>query len=107
MPTRPRRRLIELEGGPFPGETFRSAPLAGQSPGGDPTAGATEVQPQPFNMVKVFSATKSRDREKLGDRINDWLAANPTVQIVRTSVTQSSDAGFHCLTFVFFCAALS
>jgi hypothetical protein len=102
MPTPPRRRLVELDADTFPSTSF-----AGQSPGGDLTAGASEVEAQQINLVKVFSATKSRDREKLGDRVNDWLAANPTVQIVRTSVTQSSDAGFHCLTFVLFCAALS
>jgi hypothetical protein len=97
MPTPPRRRLVDLDAGTFP-----SPPFAGQSPGGDPTAGASQMPVQPINLVKVFSATKSRDREKLGDRVSDWLAANPTVQIVRTSVTQSSDAGFHCLTFVLF-----
>ena len=101
MPTPPRRRLVELDAGTFP-----SSPFAGQSPGGDQTAEGGDVQAQ-INLVKVFSATKSRDREKLGDRVNDWMAANPTVQIVRTSVTQSSDAGFHCLTFVLFCFALT
>ena len=58
-----------------------------------------------INLVKVFSATKSRDRESLGDRVSAWIAANPTVEVLRTSVTQSSDAGFHCLSFVLFCAA--
>ena len=60
-----------------------------------------------INLVKVFSATKSRDREKLGDRVSDWIAANPTVEVLRTSVIQSSDAAFHCLTFVLFCAAMT
>jgi len=63
------------------------------------------VEAARINLVKVFSATKSRDREKLGDRVSDWLAANPTVEVLRTSVSQSSDAGFHCLSFVLFCAA--
>jgi hypothetical protein len=101
MPTPPRRRLVELDA-----DTFPSTHFAGQSPGGDQTAGASDVQAQ-INLVKVFSATKSRDRERLGDRVSDWIAANPTVQIVRSSITQSSDASFHCLTFVLFCAALS
>jgi hypothetical protein len=101
MPTPPRRRLVELDV-----ESFPSTPFAGQSPDGDRPAEGVDVQAQ-INLVKVFSATKSRDRERLGDRVNDWIAANPTVQIVRTSVTQSSDAGFHCLTFVLFCFALT
>ena len=100
MATPPRRRLVELDA-----DTFPPTPFAGQSPGGDPTAGAADVKALQINLVKVFSATKSRDREKLGDRVSDWIAANPTVEIVRTSVTQSSDAGFHCLTFVLFCFA--
>ena len=94
------RSLVEL-----PDDTFPSAPLAGQSPGDDQAAGAMPLAQ--INLVKVFSATKSKDRERLGDRVNDWIAANPTVQIVRTSVTQSSDAAFHCLTFVLFCAVAS
>jgi len=63
------------------------------------------VEAARINLVKVFSATKSRDRESLGDRVSAWLAANPTVEVLRTSVSQSSDAGFHCLSFVLFCAA--
>lgn len=63
--------------------------------------------PAGFSIVKVFSATKSKDREKLGERVTDWIAANPTLEVVRTSVTQSSDHGFHCLTLVLFCAALA
>ena len=62
--------------------------------------------PAKFSIVKVFSATKSRDRENLGARVTAWLEANPTLEVVRTSVTQSSDRGFHCLTLILFCAAL-
>jgi hypothetical protein len=80
------------EGFPFPSST-------GQSPGESP-------MPAQFSIVKVFSATKSKDREKLGDRVTAWLEANPTLEVVRTSVTQSSDHGFHCLTLILFCAAL-
>ena len=62
--------------------------------------------PAQFSIVKVFSATKSKDREKLGERVTAWLEANPTLEVVRTSVTQSSDHGFHCLTLILFCTAL-
>ncbi len=88
--------LVELEPPTWPSW---SAPSL--SPGG----AAAVVDAARINLVKVFSATKSRDREKLGDRVSDWLAANPTVEVLRTSVSQSSDAGFHCLSFVLFCAA--
>ena len=48
--------------------------------------------------VKVFTATKARDREALGDVVTQWLIQNPTVRIVEKTVTQSSDSQFHCLT---------
>jgi len=48
--------------------------------------------------VKVFTATKARDREALGDVVTRWLMANPTVRIIEKTVTQSSDSQFHCLT---------
>ena len=88
--------LVELEPPTWP--SWAAAPLL--SPGG-----AVGLEAARINLVKVFSATKSRDREKLGDRVSAWLAANPTVEVLRTSVSQSSDAGFHCLSFVLFCAA--
>ena len=81
-------------------ETFPSPASAGQSAGEDP-------MPVQFSIVKVFSATKSKDRERLGERVTSWLAANPTLEVVRTSVTQTSDRGFHCLSLVLFCVALS
>ncbi|MEQ8275712.1 MAG: hypothetical protein RMA76_34220 [Deltaproteobacteria bacterium] len=55
-----------------------------------------------FNGVKVFSATKAREREELGETITAWLAANPGVEIVDKIVTQSSDNEFHCLTITLF-----
>lgn len=88
--------LVELEPPTWP--TWSAAPSL--SPGG-----AAALDSARINLVKVFSATKSRDRESLGDRVSAWIAANPTVEVLRTSVTQSSDAGFHCLSFVLFCAA--
>ena len=32
-----------------------------------------------FNGVKVFSATKAREREDLGDNVTRWIRANPNV----------------------------
>jgi hypothetical protein len=48
--------------------------------------------------VKVFTATKAKEREGLGDRITEWLRHNPPAEIVDVKVTQSSDEEFHCLT---------
>ena len=55
-----------------------------------------------YSGVKVFSATKARERESLGERITEWLEANENVEIVDTIVTQSSDREFHCLTITLF-----
>lgn len=52
--------------------------------------------------VKVFTATKAKEREELGEQITRWLRANPRMTIVDKSVTQSSDREFHCLTITFF-----
>ncbi len=50
--------------------------------------------------IKVFSATKARDREALGDVITDWIRSHPEYQFDDKLVRQSSDAQFHCLTIV-------
>jgi hypothetical protein len=55
-----------------------------------------------FNGVKVFSATKAREREELGEVITRWLRANTGLRIVDKVVTQSSDREFHCLTITLF-----
>ena len=55
-----------------------------------------------FNGVKIFSATMAQDRDRLGDRITEWIRAHPHSQIVDTVVTQSSDEAFHCLAFSIF-----
>ncbi len=48
--------------------------------------------------VQVFTATKAREREELGDAVTRWLREHPDVEIVDKYVTQSSDKEFHCLT---------
>lgn len=55
-----------------------------------------------FTGVKVFSATKARERDEIGDLITHWLAANPNLEIVDRVVLQSSDNEFHCLTITLF-----
>jgi hypothetical protein len=55
-----------------------------------------------FTGVKVFTATKAKDREELGGAITRWLAENPRIRPVDKVVTQSSDREFHCLTVTVF-----
>ena len=55
-----------------------------------------------FTGVKVFSATMAQERDQLGEKITQWLAAHPKVQIVDKIVTQSSDEAFHCLAITLF-----
>ena len=55
-----------------------------------------------FGGVKVFSATMAQERDQLGEKITQWLKANPGVQIVDKIVTQSSDEAFHCLAITLF-----
>ena len=55
-----------------------------------------------FTGVKVFSATKAKEREELGETITRWLKANEGVELVDTVVKQSSDNEFHCLSIILF-----
>jgi hypothetical protein len=57
---------------------------------------------EPFNGVKVFSATKAADREVLGEKVTAWVRANPERRVVSASISQSSDASFHCLSIIVF-----
>lgn len=54
-----------------------------------------------FDQVKVFSATKYREREGLGDKITEWVRDHE-VEVVDTIVRQSSDREFHCLSIILF-----
>jgi hypothetical protein len=63
-------------------------------PGGLPMAS--------FTGVKVFSTTLARDRAVMGEAIGRWLSEHPEVEIVGKTVTQSSDARFHCVSIVLF-----
>ena len=55
-----------------------------------------------FDGVKVFSATKAREREELGELITKWLHDHAELTVVDHIVTQSSDNEFHCLTVTIF-----
>jgi hypothetical protein len=55
-----------------------------------------------FTGVKVFSATKAREREDLGEQVTNWIRNNPSARIIDKIVTQSSDREFHCLTITIF-----
>ena len=52
--------------------------------------------------VKVFTATKAKERESLGEAVTRWLADNPRTRVVDKIVTQSSDSAFHCLSITLF-----
>lgn len=54
-----------------------------------------------FTSVKVFSATKARDRNSLGERITEWIRLRQP-RIVNKKICQSSDREYHCLTIVLF-----
>jgi hypothetical protein len=54
-----------------------------------------------FTGVKVFSATKARDREELGELVTQWLRESGA-EVVEKTVLQSSDSEFHCLSIVIF-----
>ncbi|HPM78626.1 MAG TPA: hypothetical protein PK961_16165 [bacterium] len=57
---------------------------------------------QKFNSVKVFSATKAKEREEMGELITRWLRSNPDIEIANVEVRQSSDSEYHCLSIVIF-----
>jgi len=56
-----------------------------------------------ITLIKVFSATTARARAMLGDQVTVWLACRPSVEVVETVVTASSDRAYHCLSIVLLC----
>lgn len=62
---------------------------------------ATNVVTVEWNSVKVFSATKALDRDKLGETITAWLKEYKVTPL-ETVVAQSSDSEFHCLSITVF-----
>ena len=55
-----------------------------------------------YEGLKVFSATKAKDRAVLGERITEWLRENRDLEITDKIVRQSSDSEFHCLSITLF-----
>ncbi len=62
----------------------------------------TEPNATTFTAVKVFSATRHQDRDKLGELVTDWIRSQPNIVLVDKIVTQSSDSEFHCVTITLF-----
>lgn len=58
--------------------------------------------PKEFNGVKVFSATMVMDRERLGEKVTNWIHDNPQCEVREVIVTQSSDEAFHCIAITVF-----
>ncbi len=74
---------------------------AGFALGGDGVSGFDGSSAR-LTGVKVFSATKAKEREELGDHVTRWLRSNADLEVAERVVTQSSDNEFHCLTIVLF-----
>ncbi|HEY1088468.1 MAG TPA: hypothetical protein VGE37_12260 [Archangium sp.] len=55
-----------------------------------------------FTGVKVFSATKAKEREELSENVSRWLKSNTDLEIVDRVVRQSSDNEFHCYSLLLF-----
>jgi len=56
-----------------------------------------------FEAVKVFSATKQKERDELGETVTRWLREHlPTIELVDKVVKQSSDSEYHCLSIILF-----
>ena len=55
-----------------------------------------------YSALKVFSATKAKEREELGERITRWLRDHPEVEVTDKIVRQSYDREFHCLSITLF-----
>lgn len=56
-----------------------------------------------FTGMKVFSATKAKERDELGEKVTAWLRENhKRFEVVDKIVTQSSDREFHCLSITLF-----
>lgn len=59
-------------------------------------------KPAMFTGVKVFSATKAKERDELSENVTRWLKSNADLEIVDKVVRQSSDNEFHCYSIMIF-----
>jgi len=60
------------------------------------------MEGEALNLVKVFSTTKPKDRDSLGERVTAWLRDHPGVTILHTDIRLSSDRRYHCLSILLF-----
>lgn len=54
-----------------------------------------------FDGVKVFSATKARERSSLGELATAWIKETGH-KVVEARVKQSSDHEYHCISIILF-----
>ena len=51
-----------------------------------------------LDAIKVFSATKQKERDELGETATRWLDAHRgRIEVLDCIVRQSSDSAYHCL----------
>lgn len=83
--------------------------LVGVKAGGKPVTGSGRIRapgptlngPRWFKRVRVFASTKANERERMGERVEEWMIANSlAAEDCEIIVLQSSDAEFHCLAWV-------
>ena len=56
-----------------------------------------------FEAVKVFSATKQKERDELGETVTRWMNdRRDEIEILEKEVLQSSDSEYHCVTIMLF-----
>ena len=56
-----------------------------------------------FDGVKIFAATKQKEREELGETATRWIQERlDKIDIVDKVVTQSSDIEYHCIALTIF-----
>jgi hypothetical protein len=60
------------------------------------------MEHEALNFVKVFSTTKPKDRDGLGERVTAWLRDHPTFTVLHVDVRLSSDRRYHCLSILLF-----
>ena len=55
-----------------------------------------------ISACKVFSASKHRERETLGEVVTAWLIEHPRLEVSSYEVRQSSDRERHCYSIILF-----
>lgn len=75
----------------------RSWPPSAAEPIGGTMSGYKLVE------VKVFSATKRKDRDRLDELATAWLREHQGFDHLTAQVTLSSDLEYHCMSITFMC----